>query len=83
TIHDMFEMERAEAAVLREVIYALYHAVFIVAEDMTILFANHASEALLREQHVVHSLSGGFELRLRKAVMRLFSPDRNLMLWRR
>jgi DNA-binding CsgD family transcriptional regulator len=58
TIHDMFEMERAEAAVLREVIDALDHAVFIVAEDMTILFANHAAEARLREQHVVHSLSG-------------------------
>jgi DNA-binding CsgD family transcriptional regulator/PAS domain-containing protein len=58
TIHDMFEMERAEAAVLREVIDALDHAVFIVAEDMTILFANEAAEARLREQHVVHSLSG-------------------------
>ncbi|MBY5351367.1 helix-turn-helix transcriptional regulator [Rhizobium leguminosarum] len=58
TIHDMFEMERAEAAVLREVIDALDHAVFIVAEDMTILFANEAAEARLREQQVVHSLSG-------------------------
>jgi uncharacterized protein YjiS (DUF1127 family) len=28
-------------------------------------------------------LSGGFELRLRKAVLLLFSPARNLMLWRR
>ncbi|EJZ17461.1 helix-turn-helix transcriptional regulator [Rhizobium sp. Pop5] len=58
TIHDMFEMERAEAAVLREVIDALEHAVFIVAEDMTILFANDAAEARLREQEVVHALSG-------------------------
>ncbi|TWF43916.1 LuxR family transcriptional regulator [Neorhizobium alkalisoli] len=58
TIHDMLEMERAESAILRDVIHALEHAVFIVADDMAILFANEAAEARLREQKVVRAIAG-------------------------
>jgi DNA-binding CsgD family transcriptional regulator/PAS domain-containing protein len=58
TIHDMFEMERAENAVLRDVIDALEHAVIIVADDMSILFANAAAEERLRDQVVVEQRTG-------------------------
>jgi DNA-binding CsgD family transcriptional regulator len=58
TIHDMLEMERREVAVLRHVIDVLEHAVAIVAEDMTILFANVAAEARLREEVIVRQSSG-------------------------
>lgn len=58
TIHDMLEIERGESAVLRQVIDALEHAVFIVAEDMSIVFANHAAERRLRDQTLVKSHAG-------------------------
>jgi len=58
TIHDMLEIERDQSAVLRQVINALDHAVFIVADDMSILFANETAEARLREQHVLRAHAG-------------------------
>jgi len=58
TIHDMLEMERGRSTVLRQVINALDHAVFIVTDDMSILYANDAAEARLREQAVVRALAG-------------------------
>ncbi|TNM61389.1 helix-turn-helix transcriptional regulator [Aliirhizobium smilacinae] len=58
TIHDMLETERGQTAVLRQVINALDHAVFIVADDMSIVFANEAAEARLREQKVVRAHAG-------------------------
>lgn len=58
TIHDMLDMERDRTAVLRQVINALDHAVFIVADDMSIVFANEAAEARLREQKVVRAYAG-------------------------
>lgn len=58
TIHDLLEMERRERAILREVIDVLEHAVVIVAEDMSILFANAAAEARLRDEVIVRQMSG-------------------------
>lgn len=58
TIHDMLDMERQEKNVLREVIDVLEHAVIIVAEDMTILFANAAAEIRLREQVLIRQRGG-------------------------
>ncbi|MBO3760085.1 helix-turn-helix transcriptional regulator [Ciceribacter sp. L1K22] len=76
TIHDMLEMERTESAVLREVIEVLHHAVFIVGDDMEILFANAAAEERLRDQTVVQQRSGKLvaqfphaNLALKKAVI--------------
>ena len=58
TIHDMFEMERAESGIFREVIDRLEHGVIIVSESMDVLYANTAAELHLREQTLV-TLSGG------------------------
>ncbi|MGL3604898.1 helix-turn-helix transcriptional regulator [Rhizobium sp. G187] len=58
TINDMLEMERTENAVLRDVIGALDQAVVIVADDMSILFANAAAEDRLRDQAVIEQRTG-------------------------
>ncbi|MDM9626551.1 LuxR family transcriptional regulator [Rhizobium sp. S152] len=58
TIHDMLEMERREKSILRKIIDTLEHAVIIVAEDMSIVFANVAAEDRLREQVIVRQMSG-------------------------
>ncbi|MCE9522838.1 MAG: helix-turn-helix transcriptional regulator [Alphaproteobacteria bacterium] len=58
TIGDLFDADRALAAVFRRLVEALAHAVLIVTADMRVLFANAAAEALLDERVVV-ALSGG------------------------
>ncbi len=58
TIHDMLEVEQDRSTVLRQVINALDHAVFIVADDMSILFANESAEARLRDQQVLRAHAG-------------------------
>lgn len=58
TISDMFETERRTADIFRHVVESLAHAVVVVAADMSILFANSAAEALLREGTAMSSARG-------------------------
>ncbi|MER8762676.1 MULTISPECIES: LuxR C-terminal-related transcriptional regulator [unclassified Mesorhizobium] len=58
TIGDLFEAERRRAEIFRSIIESLDHPVLIVAEDMTIIFANPSAEALLAENISVASVRG-------------------------
>lgn len=59
TIGDLFERERAIAAAFEAIVAALAHPVLVVAEDLRLLFANPAAEALMREGVVVRTGQGG------------------------
>jgi len=48
TIGDLFETGQRESAMFKEVINQFNDAVFVVATDMKLLFANHGGEALLK-----------------------------------
>jgi DNA-binding CsgD family transcriptional regulator/PAS domain-containing protein len=58
TIGDLFDADRALAAVFRRLVETLAHAVLIVTADMRVLFANAAAEALLNERAVVELSQG-------------------------
>lgn len=58
TIHDMLDMERNESLVFRDVLDRVEHAVFVVSEDLGILYENKAAEDLLRDGNLL-KLSGG------------------------
>lgn len=58
TIGDLFEAERRKAEIFRSIIESLDHPVLIVAEDMTIIFANPSAEALLAENISVACVRG-------------------------
>ncbi len=58
SIHDMFETERARSAVPRDVIDALQHGVVIVTHELTIVYANKAAEARLRDGSVIRASAG-------------------------
>lgn len=58
TIGDLFEAERRKAEIFSSIIEGLDHPVLIVADDMQILFANPAAEALLSENISVSSARG-------------------------
>jgi DNA-binding CsgD family transcriptional regulator len=58
TIGDLFEAERRKADIFRSTIESLDHPVLIVADDMQIIFANPAAEALLTETTSVSSVRG-------------------------
>lgn len=58
TIGDLFEAERRKADVFRSILESLDHPVLIVADDMQIIFANRAAEALLTETASVSSVRG-------------------------
>jgi DNA-binding CsgD family transcriptional regulator len=55
TISDLFEMGHRDATVFRDVINAFGTAVFIVAADMKLHFANNLAENLLREKIAIQS----------------------------
>lgn len=58
TIGDLFEAERRKADIFASIIESLDHPVLIVADDMQIIFANPAAEALLSENTSVSSVRG-------------------------
>ncbi|WP_051370643.1 helix-turn-helix transcriptional regulator [Mesorhizobium loti] len=58
TIGDLFEAERRKAEIFRSIIENLTHPVMIVSNDMQIIFANSAAEALLMEGSAVSSVRG-------------------------
>lgn len=58
TISDMFEAERRQAQMFRVVLEALAYPVLVVAQDMSILFANAAAEALLTGGGAIRSARG-------------------------
>lgn len=58
TIGDLFEAERAATDAFRRLIEALAHAVIIVKEDLQVLFANEAAEALMRDGIAVSHAQG-------------------------
>ncbi|MGX5846708.1 PAS domain-containing protein [Mesorhizobium sp. PL10] len=58
TIGDLFEAERRKSDIFRSIIESLDHPVLIVAEDMQIIFANPAAEALLAQNTSVSSIRG-------------------------
>ncbi|MEP6827363.1 MAG: helix-turn-helix transcriptional regulator [Aestuariivirga sp.] len=58
TIHDMFEMERAESRVFRDLVGRLEHGVIIVADTMEVLYANSAAEQHLRDQSHIAVMAG-------------------------
>lgn len=67
TIHDMLQMERAEAEIFRDVLNRIEHGVVIVADTMEILYANPAAETFLREQSLVASSRGHLIMRFPQA----------------
>lgn len=58
TIGDLFEAERRKADIFASIIESLDHPVLIVADDMQIIFANPAAEALLAQNTSVSSVRG-------------------------
>ncbi|MDF2389575.1 hypothetical protein JMG10_49685, partial [Nostoc ellipsosporum NOK] len=58
TIGDLFEAERRKAEIFRSILENLDHPVMIVSDDMQIIFANGAAEALLVESSAVSSVRG-------------------------
>jgi DNA-binding CsgD family transcriptional regulator/PAS domain-containing protein len=58
TIGDLFEAEKRKAEIFSSIIESLDHPVLIVADDMQIIFANPAAEALLADNTSVSSLRG-------------------------
>lgn len=58
TIGDLFETERRKAEIFRSIIESLDHPVLIVSNDMQIIFANCAAEALLMQSSAVSSVRG-------------------------
>ena len=58
TIGDMFDGERRETAMFRQIVESLAHPVLIVTADMTVLFANTAAEALLADGAAISSARG-------------------------
>lgn len=58
TIHDLFEVERAENRLFRDIVDRLEHGVIIVSDTMGVLYANPAAELHLREQTHI-AVSGG------------------------
>jgi DNA-binding CsgD family transcriptional regulator/PAS domain-containing protein len=63
TIHDMLQMERAEAAIFRDILDRIEHGVLIVADTMEILYANPAAETFLREGTLLASQGGRLAIR--------------------
>lgn len=63
TIHDMLQMERAQAGIFREVIDRIEHGVVIVTDTMEILYANPAAELFLREEALLASQGGRLAIR--------------------
>ena len=66
-IGDMFEAERRTAEIFRSILESLSHPVLIVGDDMHVLFANPAAEALLAENEAVSSTRGQLSFRYPKA----------------
>ncbi|TRD00105.1 LuxR family transcriptional regulator [Mesorhizobium sp. WSM4303] len=58
TIGDLFEAERRKADIFASIVESLDHPVLIVADDMQIIFANPAAEALLAQNTSVTSVRG-------------------------
>ncbi|CCV06660.1 Transcriptional regulator, LuxR family [Mesorhizobium metallidurans STM 2683] len=58
TIGDLFEAERRKAEIFRSIVESLDHPVLIVADDMNIIFANPAAQALLAENTSVCCVRG-------------------------
>ncbi|WP_181179863.1 helix-turn-helix transcriptional regulator [Mesorhizobium sp. B2-7-1] len=58
TIGDLFEAERRKAEIFRSILESLDHPVLIVADDMQIIFANPAAEALLADSGSVSCVRG-------------------------
>jgi DNA-binding CsgD family transcriptional regulator/PAS domain-containing protein len=58
TIGDLFEAERRKAEIFRSILESLDHPVLIVADDMQVIFANPAAEALLAESACVSCMRG-------------------------
>lgn len=58
TIGYLFEAERRKADIFRSIIESLDHPVLIVADDMQVIFANPAAEALLAQNTSVSSVRG-------------------------
>jgi DNA-binding CsgD family transcriptional regulator/PAS domain-containing protein len=66
-IGDLFEAERGQGEVFREVIDALVTPVFIVTADMQILFANTSAEEMMRENLVIGTNMGRIDFKFRLA----------------
>jgi DNA-binding CsgD family transcriptional regulator/PAS domain-containing protein len=58
TIHDLLQMERNEGLVFREMLDRMEHAVILVSEDMDLLYANPAAEAMLRDRALLSASQG-------------------------
>lgn len=58
TIGDLFETERRKAEIFQSILESLDHPVLIVADDMQIIFANPAAEALLADSGSVSCTRG-------------------------
>lgn len=67
TIHDMLQMERAEAGIFRDVIDRIEHGVVIVADTLEVLYANPAAETFLREQSLLATTHGRLTMRFPQA----------------
>ncbi|MET3580797.1 DNA-binding CsgD family transcriptional regulator [Mesorhizobium robiniae] len=67
TIGDLFEAERRKAEIFRSIIESLDHPVLIVADDMNVIFANPAAEALLAENASVSCARGQLSFAYGKA----------------
>ena len=62
TITDLFEAEQRKAVLFQTVIDNLAHPVFFVAGDMRLLYANPATETLLRDGTLVRQSEGRLTL---------------------
>jgi DNA-binding CsgD family transcriptional regulator len=58
TIGDMFETERRNTEIFRNVVESLAHPVLIVSRDMRVIFANPSAEALLADNIAINSIRG-------------------------
>ena len=58
TIGDLFEAERRKVEIFRSIIESLDHPVMIVADDMHVIFANPAAEALMADNEAVSCVRG-------------------------
>jgi DNA-binding CsgD family transcriptional regulator len=64
TIRDLFEMERAEKQIFKDIVDRLEHGVVVVSSGMDILYANPAAELLLRGESLVFASGGRLAARL-------------------
>jgi len=58
TIGDLFEAERRKVEIFRSIIESLDHPVMIVSDDMHVIFANPAAEALMADNEAVSCVRG-------------------------